>query len=58
MIFRNKLLDRLFAPIMSRIRHVEDLPQRRLVPCWRPDLSGRLVTVWKVTEQPRGEPHG
>lgn len=57
MIFRNKLLDRLFAPIMSRVRHVEDLPQRRLVPFWRRDRSGKLVTVWKVTERPRSETH-
>jgi hypothetical protein len=58
MIFRNKLLDRLFAPNMSRIRQIENRSQRRLVPCWRPDHSGRFITVWKVTEQPRGEPHG
>jgi hypothetical protein len=58
MIFRDKLLDRIFVPIISRIPHVKNMPHRRLVICWRPDGSGRLVTVWRVTGQTRDQPRG
>lgn len=56
MIFRRKRLDRPVSPIGSAASNDEALPRRRLVTCWRPDGSGRLVTYWKVIEQPRGEP--
>ena len=57
MIFRKKRLDRPSSPIRSTASNDGAPPRRRLVACWRPDDSARLVTYWKVVEE-RGEPAG
>lgn len=58
MIFCRKRTDRPSSPIRSNPSSDAAFPRRRLVTCWRPDGSGRLVTYWKVVAAPRGEPPG
>lgn len=58
MIFRRKRTDRPSSPIRSAASSDVAFLRRRLVTCWRPDGSGRLVTYWKAVAEPRGEPPG